>query len=112
METLHLEQRLTHRYVDTCSHLDEWRDVGTARLTPARLVREGNGLDDGGTYLRWATIPRGQNPALSAIALEDALTRVGCSHEWDCCGCESIRTRVLHRKGRRFVLATTVGYNY
>lgn len=112
METIHLEQRLSHRYVDTYSHLDEWRDVGTARLTPAKLVREGNGLDDGGTYLRWATIPRGQNRALSAIALEDALTRVGCSHEWDCCGCESIRTRVLHRKGLRFALVTTVGYNY
>jgi len=112
MQTIHLERRLSHRYVDTYDHLDEWQDIGTAKLTPPKLVREGNSYDEGGTYLRWATIPRGQNLKLSAAALADSLTRVGCHHEWDCCGCESVRTRVLHRKGRRFVLVTTVGYNY
>ena len=36
MQTIHLEQRLSHRYVDTYDHLDEWQDIGTAKLTPPK----------------------------------------------------------------------------
>lgn len=108
----HLSVRLTHRYVGTWSHLDEWRDVGTAVLTPARAVEEGNGFDDGGTYIRWATLPRSIDRDAACRALEDELSRHGCSHEWDCCGCASYSTRVLHRHGRRVVLETHVSFNY
>ena len=108
----YLSVRVTHRYVGTYRHLDEWRDVGTATLTPARLVREAEGYDDGGTYIRWATFPRGQDIDASIRAVEDTLTSSGCAHEWDCCGCASVYTRVLHRHGRRAVFKTSVTYNY
>ena len=112
MEMVNLEVRLTHRYVGTWKHLDKWRDVGTAVLTPAREIEEGNGLDEGGTYLRWATLPRGIDRDAACRALEDSLSSHGCAHEWDCCGCASYNTRVLHRHGRRVVLQTRVSYNY
>lgn len=117
MEAVHLELRLTCGYVDTYSHLDEWRSFGAApaRLTPPKLVDPGNGYDEGGTYLRWATLPRLPRRADrvdAARALEDTLSSWGCHHEYDCCGCASYSTRVLRRQGRRVLLRTTVGYNY
>lgn len=117
MEAVHLELRLTHRYVDTYSHLDEWRSFGAApaRLTPPKMVDPGNGYDEGGTYLRWATLPRlprRADRADAARALEDTLSSWGCHHEYDCCGCASYRTLVVRSKGRRVLLRTTVGYNY
>lgn len=112
MEMVNLEVRLTHRYVGTFRHLDQWRDVGTAVLTPAREIEEGNGLDEGGVYVRWATLPRGIDRDAACRALEDSLSSHGCAHEWDCCGCASYNTRVLHRHGRRVVLQTRVSYNY
>ena len=113
METLHLERRLTHRYVGTYAHLDAWVDISTApaKLTPPKMVAPGNGYDEGGTYLRWATLPR-VNRVQAVRALEDALSRHGCHHEHDCCGCASYSTRALHRHGRRVVLETRVSYNY
>lgn len=112
MDRLNLEVRLTHRYVGTWQHLDEWRDVGAAVLTPARTVQESEDFDDGGTYVRWATLPRGIDRDAACRALEDTLSSHGCAHEWDCCGCASYSTRVLHRHGRRVVLQTRVSYNY
>lgn len=114
MENVYLERRLTHRYVGTHAHLDEWDYVSPvpALLTPHRQVNPGNGYDEGGTYIRWVTLPRGVDREQAARALEDALTRWGCAHEWDCCGCASHTTRVLHRHGRRLVLQTRVSYNY
>lgn len=112
METLHLSTRLTHRYVGTYKHLDRWQNVGPVRLTPGRVVAESNGYDEGNTYVRWATVPRGQSVDKTVRALEDTLSSHGCAHEWDCCGCASYSTRVIHRHGRRLVLKTSVSYNY
>ena len=117
MEALHLELRLTHRYVGTYRHLDEWRSLGSAPviLTPPKMVDPGNGYDEGGTYLRWATLPRLPRRADrvdAARALEDSLSSWGCHHEYDCCGCASYSTLVVRSKGRRVLLRTTVGYNY
>ena len=112
MEHLPLSLRLTHRYVDTYSHLDAWRESGHAKVTPSRLVREPEDFSEGGTYIRWATLPRGPRADVSVRALVDSLSRHGCAHEWDCCGCPSWNTRVIHRHGRRVVLKTTVSFNY
>jgi hypothetical protein len=112
MEKINLELRLTHKYVGEWDHLDQWDAVGTAVLTPPKCVREPEDFDDGGEYVRWATIPRGQPLAASARALEDSLSKHGCSHEYDCCGCASYRTEAIHRHGRRMVLKTSIRYNY
>lgn len=107
-----LSLRLTHRYVGTFRHLDSWRYLGAAKVTPGRIVDPGNGYDEGRTYIRWATLPRGIDRDAACRALEDTMSRWGCAHEWDCCGCASHTTRVLHRHGRRVVLKTWVSYNY
>lgn len=112
MQTVHLSIQLTHRYVGTYSHLDDWRSIGTAVLTPVREVDPGNGYDDGATYIRWATLPRGMDREAACRALVHTLSRHGCHHEYDCCGCASYSTRVLHRHGRRVVLQTRVTRNY
>ena len=117
MKRMYLEKRVTHRYVGAYAYLDEWRDLGRtpARLTPPKLVNPGNGYDEGGTYLRWATLPRmpqRADRADAARALEDLLSSHGCAHEWDCCGCASHNTQALRRQGRRVLLRTTVTFNY
>ena len=112
METVYLEKRKTHRYVGTYQHLDEWQDVGVARVTPPKLVREAQDFDEGGTYLRWVEFPRGQDLQASEQALVDMYNTHGCHHDWDCCGCQSVRSRIVHRKGRRVVLQSRVAYNY
>jgi len=112
MNNILLSRRLTHRYVGTYSHLDEWRDIGVATLTPRREVNPGNDYDEGGTYIRWAVLPRGIDRDAACRALEETMSRWGCAHEYDCCGCASYTTRVLHRHGRRVVLQTRVSFNY
>lgn len=112
MLTILLSVRLTHRYVGTHRDLDDWRDICAAQLTPSRTVDPGNDYDDAGTYLRWATLPRGVDRDAACRALVDTLSRHGCAHEYDCCGCASYSTRVLHRRGRRITLLTHVTRNY
>ena len=117
MKRVHLEKRVTYRYVGAYAHLDEWRDLGgtTARLTPPICVNPGNRYDEGGTYLRWATLPRlpqRADRADAVRALEDMLSSHGCAHERDCCGCASHNTQALRRRGRRVLLRTTVTFNY
>lgn len=118
MELLLLEKRLTRRWNDDWAHRDAWEAAGVAMVTPPRMVAEGNGLDDGPTYIRWATLKK-LHPSWglddrdkAARALEDTLSRVGCSCEYDCCGCASVYARVLHRRGRRIALRIRVTYNY
>jgi hypothetical protein len=108
--------RLTHKYVGEYAHRDEWLPLeGYPKVSPARETDEGNGMDDGGAYIRWVKLP-GQlsrkNRDKMVRALEDSLSKHGCACEHDCCGCASYDTRVISRKGRHVVLRTTVGYNY
>lgn len=112
MLTILLSVRLTHRYVGTHRDLDDWRDIGAVALTPSRTVDPGNGYDEAGTYTRWATLPRGMDRDAACRALVDTLSRHGCAHEHDCCGCASYSTRILHRHGRRVALLTRVTRNY
>lgn len=114
MHKLNLSVRKTFAYVGEWQHLDKWQHLdGAARLTHMKEVDPGDGSpEDGGTYLRWATLPRGVDRDLACKALVSVLTKAGCSHEHDCCGCMSMYTSVHHRQGRRVVLKTTVSYNY
>lgn len=109
---INLEVRKTRRYVDTCSHLDDWEPVGRAKVMPQRLVREGNGLDDQGTYLLHAWIPAGQDPELSRRALADHFTSEGCTHEYDCCGCWSMSASVKRVTRRAFAVRIEYRRNY
>lgn len=113
MNQTFLEVRETHRYVGTWSHLDAWTDIGTARITPFRRVREGRGdPSDGGTLVAFARIPRGQDRDASKRALTDTFSKWGCSHEHDCCGCRSTSAEVLPISQRKFLIRQHVTYNY
>ena len=109
--------RRTHKYVGEYAHLDEWKTLSSyPKLSEfVRETDEGNGMDDGGVYLRWARLPgqlsRKQRDEM-VRAIEDSYTYSGCSHEYDCCGCSSYRTRAIYRRGRDVVLRVQVSRNY
>lgn len=112
-QTIHLERRLTHQYVSSWAHLDRWAPVGSARVLPARMVREpGDDPADLGDFIMWARMPRGQDPKATARALADYYGRHGCSHERDCCGCLTRRASVRQVGRRDFVVHLSVGRNY
>lgn len=116
MHRLYVSLRLTHRYVGTYKHEDKWRDLGRVKVTPARVTQEPRDYDDGGAYVRWATLPSGlsrEDRRELMRGLEDTLTSQGCSHEYDCCGCRSDLTYAYPtRNPRRVRLVTQVSFNY
>lgn len=118
MNRLNVSMRLTHRYVGTCDYMDAWKDIGAAKLTPRRLVEppDPKEFSDGGTYVRFATLPAGldarQRKAFRT-ALEDTLSKNGCHHTYDCCGCQSYSTRAIPTAHpRRVRLVTRISFNY
>lgn len=110
MHKLNVYQRLTHRYVDSCRHLDDSKFLATVSVTPPRLVRDVTDYDDGGTYLLHVRAPAGA-PNLTG-ALRDTLSHHGCSHEYDCCGCRSVSARVRKVSARDYVVTQNVSFNY
>lgn len=119
MQAINVQRRMTHTYVGTFAHLDEWAHLGMLLVTPGRQVDEPEKRWEdpahGGSYMRWARLPAGLSKAQRnewVRSLEASLSRWGCHHEWDCCGCASYSTRVAHRKGRDITLMTVVSYNY
>lgn len=106
--------RLTHRFAPGWSSLDDDRHVGAARLTPWRLVRPGNGHDDGGVYTSTATVRTQDRRAARAVAqaLADTLGGSSCRHEHDCCGC-AYRFVKARRVGKhRYSMRMNVTFNY
>lgn len=116
MQTVNLRIRLTHKYVDSYRHLDEHQHLGTVVLGQPRMVREPNDFDDGGTYVRLAQLPAGlsrrQRKVWRAVLAEN-LSKWGCAHEYDCCGCALVRATVhATNHARRVVVVTKTSYNY
>ena len=91
-------------------YIDE--DVATVRLTPSKKVADGNGYDEGGTYLQYMRVPRGVNKAELAQALRDTMGGSSCTHAHDCCGCASrfIMTKLI--APRTMQVRTKIFYNY
>lgn len=112
MQQINLSIRLTHRYVGTHAHNDRWDFLGDLKVTPARVVDAGNGIDDAGTVVRYARIRRSDDFRLLQRAIEDTMSRHGCSHDYDCCGCASYSTRVTRIRPRLLLIRTRVGRNY
>lgn len=112
MELVSVNRRETYRYVDSYSHEDSWTHLGQLRVTPARQTSEGNGIDDAGTVVRYARIRRKDDFQLIRRGLEDSMTRQGCHHEYDCCGCVSYTTRVTRIRPSLLLIRTRIGRNY
>ena len=112
MELVNVNKRNTHRYRDGWAHEDSWEYLGSIKVTPARQVEEGNGIDEGGVFVRYARIRRQDDFRLLQRGLEDTMSTSGCRHDYDCCGCASYRTTVRRVKPRLVMIHTRVGYNY
>ena len=114
METVHLYERKTHKYVDSYRHLDREEYVCTVKLTPQVCVIEPKDFDDGGTYVRFGRIPAGASAKDRRDILKaarDTFTQWGCAHEHDCCGCQLISTSAS-LVGRTLRVVTSVSFNY
>lgn len=110
MLTNHIYERLTHKYVDGWRELDREKFVATVQSTPPRLVREGNGHDDMGSYIMHVRAPR-DAPDLRQ-GLRDTFSGSNCRHEYDCCGCTTRRAAVNKVSARDYVLRVSVSRNY
>jgi hypothetical protein len=114
MQTEHLYLRHTNRYVDSYRYLDNEEYLCSVTLTPPRQIREGNGFDDLGTYVRLGRIPAGASARDRRDVLKAArntFSHHGCAHDYDCCGCRSVSARATLR-GRVLRVVTSVGANY
>lgn len=116
MKVLHVYKRHTFKYRDGYRDLDRHTYLGDVKLTPRRQTRPPSDFDDGGTYVRFATLPAGLSKQARREAREviaENLSYSGCKHEYDCCGCESAHTRAYPTAhARRVLLVTSIGYNY
>lgn len=116
MQTRNLYQRLTHKYQDAYRELDQHVYLGTVRLTPPKQTTAPTDYDDGGKYVQYAQLPAGLSRAdrkLAREVLAENLSKWGCKHEYDCCGCELRRaTAYPTRDPRRIRVVVSVGYNY
>lgn len=108
MHTIQLFERLTHRYNDPS--LDETRQVAVVRVTPGRVIAQGNDYDEGDTTISHVRAPRGSKNL--SQALRDTLNSGGCHHEYDCCGCSSTFATVRKVSARDYVLKVSVRFNY
>ena len=86
--------------------------VATVSLTPMKMVKEGDGYDDGGTYLQYLRVPRTVNRLALAQALRDTMGASSCNHSYDCCGCAVRRVTVKMLSKRKMQVRTKVSYNY
>lgn len=114
MELISVNKRLTRKYRDGFSHEDRWEHLGVLKVTPARVVQEGNRYDEGDTYVRFARISNISREGFKLLkrGLMDTLNTSGCTHDWDCCGCASYSTRVQRVAPRLVLIRTRVSYNY
>lgn len=116
MQKVHVYKRLTNKYNDGWRHLDSSVYIGTVVLTAPKCIREGTGHDEGGVFTQLATLPAslsGRQRKEFRAALAENLSKWGCRHEYDCCGCELRSTRVLPTEhARKALVVTRVSYNY
>lgn len=112
MQAVNLYERRTFKYVDGWSNADSWDYLGTIKMTPPKMTREGESYDDGGTYVQFARVPAGQDWRKVARALRQTIGTNNCRHEYDCCGCElrTVFTKLV--SPRKLLVRTSVGYNY
>jgi hypothetical protein len=103
-----IEERLTSRYVDSCSHLDQWGQSFEIKVLGDKLLDEGNGYDVGPTTRFRVIGPKGADQKVLQRTISQNMSYGGCSHEHDCCGCWSASASVTKvRKGVFSVLLST-----
>lgn len=90
-----LELRVTHKYVGSYQHEDEWKTVGEYGVIQSEMLVKVDEDDfdptEPVTVYYWVKVTSdfGSNVEEVGQALKDSFTQVGCHHEYDCCGCRS-----------------------
>lgn len=112
MLTVDAYRFLTSKWAPGWKQLEDSQFVAQVKLTPAKMVREGNDYDDGGTYVQYLRVPAHLPAWVLKEALRDTLSGSNCRHEYDCCGCTSRFVRVKQTSPRRLAVFTNVSYNY
>lgn len=131
----HVAPRLTHKYVGTYKHLDEYGSTVRVKVFPGkklhpvqaelmRLKRIGTRLrgdakwdvnidvSEGPTWINWVEAPKGIDDAAFKSAMYGEFDQHGCGHSYDCCGCASYSIALKKIRGRRWIMTTTVSYNF
>lgn len=112
MELQHVYQRRTFKFSPGWAHLDDYDFVATLRVTPFQKTREGNGYDDGGSWVAYTRLPAGSNWRTIARAVEQSMGGSNCRHEYDCCGCSTRRVFTRLVAPRRLMIRVSISYNY
>lgn len=89
-----LELRVTHKYVGTHQHEDEWRYIGefTVIRKDVWVLYEEDEFDPTEPMkAEYLLTVNAEGATVEDIkqALKDTFTAAGCHHEYDCCGCRS-----------------------
>lgn len=113
---MQLAKRLTHKYVGSWKHEDEWLDIGDAQVIAQSVIEITDEEDmceptKQVLFLDVATHDP-QRPSDVASALHDVFTSHGCSHDYDCCGCRSYHGRAEHLAGATYRVVVTSSRNY
>lgn len=111
-----LARKLTHKYVGTFDHLDDWEDIGQAAIL-SRSVMETDAEDICEpwveTMLIRVDLDTPETPVVDIrAALHSSFTNAGCHHEHDCCGCRSFRAEAQHLKDADWMVTITSSRNY
>lgn len=91
-----LELRMTHKYVGSYQHEDEWKVVGKYDVVHTEKWKQVIGEDDFDPtdplkYIYQVMVYPSDDVTVEEVrqALQDSFTQIGCHHEYDCCGCRS-----------------------
>lgn len=90
-----LELRVTHKYVGSYQHEDEWKEVGAYVVTYTEKwkLEETDEFDptEPLKHVYHVQVDSHDDATVEEVsrALQDSFTKVGCHHEYDCCGCRS-----------------------
>lgn len=101
-----LEVRITHKYVGTWRHLDEWRSIGSmVELSRYELNAEDDFTEPATTAIL-VKVEYGKGVTYKQVfqALDSHYSSAGCDHEHDCCGCRSYDCDEWHRLDKQFCI--------
>jgi hypothetical protein len=109
MHQINVYKRLTHKFTLGWSHEDEW-DTGTAvKILPLKMVAS---TDDTDTFTQRVIAPSSHRKTDLSHAIASTLSRSGCRHEHDCCGCVSYHAIVRRVSAREYVARVNAYRNY
>jgi hypothetical protein len=109
---IHLEERLTHRYIDAYRHLDESRYIGVVKELGITRSVAPTGYDDGGEYHFRVVAPTHLKGQDLTRAIGSTLSHSDCDHEYDCCGCARQYASVKRVSKREYCVKVRTSYNY